>query len=162
MASARSEGGAPSKSTPIWLDAVVLVAVVALPAFIEIGLAFSPGPLAYVMYGLASVALLRLSSVQRRRLVFDAAALALALTVLCMVPWNPRKEFLRHFDQVRIGMTVEEVSAVMDSYSFADRIRAHGLVARTYIHSRKGRFDSDWGMVSFLKGRVVEVTFLPD
>ncbi len=162
MASARSETGAPSKSTPIWLNAVVLAAVVALPAFIEIGLALSPGPLAYVTYGLASVVLLRLLSVQPRRLVFDAAALALALTVLCMVPWNSRKEFLRHFDQVKIGMSVEEVRAVMASYSFADRMGAHELVVRTYIHSRNGRFDSDWGMVSFLKGRVVEVTFLPD
>ena len=113
-----------------------------------------------------------------------------ALIILHAVPWNSRKVFLRDFDKVRVGMTVEEVEAVMGKYMKGTRWPAGpsttrqvltevgtGISMKTYEtptgelgiqdsvvyrHSNDWAFNSDWGIVQFQEGRVVWKDFTLD
>ena len=113
-----------------------------------------------------------------------------SLVVLYAVPWNSRKVFLRDLDRVRPGMTVEDVESIMGSYmkgtgwpagpaASSDTLTEVGTditlktsVSRSgqleiddsivYRHSNDDAFNSDWGIVQFNDGKVVQTTFMPD
>jgi hypothetical protein len=113
-----------------------------------------------------------------------------SLVVLYAVPWNSRKVFLHDLDKVRTGMSVEEVESIMGTYmkgtgwpagpaSSSDTLTevGTGIRVRTsvspsgelevddsivYRHSNDAAFNSDWGIVKFKDGKVVETVFMPD
>lgn len=139
-----------------------VVFLLAVPAFVELVLAISPGVKAYAAYGaLCGILILGLRKPRRTSLTFGAVVF-LGLAILHAVPWTSRKVFLRHFDELRVGMTTEEVLSIMRGYEYREVPHAPDSIVRTFFHSRSGRFDSDSGVVSFIGGRVVEVKFLPD
>lgn len=109
------------------------------------------------------------------------AALALLAAVLVVaVPWNQRKRFVHDVLSIRPGMTVDEVELAMASYQkgpgakwqepAADdardfdesRRRPHFTGPMIYRWSTRAEYDSDWGLVEFVAGKVVKVQFLPD
>jgi hypothetical protein len=94
-------------------------------------------------------------------------AAAMALLALHLVPWTSRKPFLAQLDRVRVGMTPAEVEAIMGDYRRGTGWRVGNDVlapedAMVFRHSDDARFNSDWGVVRFAEGRVVEVRFDPD
>jgi hypothetical protein len=103
--------------------------------------------------------------------------LLLFVVVLCsvrFVDWNSRKPFLRDFQRIREGMTRVEVERIMGRYTVGDgrpigsptaAVDAQGNILTgtvTYRHTDEGWGDSDWGVVTFESGRVVETQFMPD
>jgi hypothetical protein len=106
-----------------------------------------------------------------------AGSVLLALG-LFVTPWHPRKVFVRDLYSVRSGMTVDEVERVMGRYSRgpgakwgvptppayptgSERAAMTGSMLYRW-NETDGRYDSDWGKVSFERGKVVGVEFLPD
>ncbi|WP_338864803.1 hypothetical protein [Myxococcus stipitatus] len=108
---------------------------------------------------------------------------AVLLLLLCMgmrwLDWDSRKPFMRDLSSVRPGMTVEQVEAIMGRYlrgtgwpenpftrgNAPGDFRAGELQvadSRVYRHTNEGWGNSDWGVVRFEAGRVVDVTFSPD
>jgi hypothetical protein len=88
---------------------------------------------------------------------------------LRFVDWNSRKPFLRAFYRIEEGMTYRQVEQVMGGYAGsagADaEVDEEGYVVAgtiSYTHTDEGWGDSDWGLVTFQGGRVVEIEFLPD
>jgi hypothetical protein len=182
-----------SKEHPSFLTVGVLsIIALGLAAFWEIlGAMCVPGKM-FIAYGLFWTAvllpfLLWRPSVLKIRIYMLFLA---ALIILHAVPWNSRKVFLRDFDKVRVGMTVEEVEAVMGKYikgtgwpagpSTTRQVLTEvgtGISMKTYEsptgelgiqdsvvyrHSNDGAFNSDWGIVRFQEGRVVWKDFMPD
>ena len=97
------------------------------------------------------------------------AVLVLVLFALRTVDWNSRKPFLRDLYSVAEGMTAAQVESSMGEYirSDGDNVRydPSGQILAgtvTFRHTDEGWGDSDWGVVTFEDGRVVEVQFLPD
>jgi hypothetical protein len=93
--------------------------------------------------------------------------LALFVAAICCtraIDWNSRKPFLRALDRIQAGMTVADVDRVMTGYMRAPAARgtigASGKVV--YRHTDEGWGNSDWGMVTYERERVVQVQFLPD
>jgi len=96
--------------------------------------------------------------------------------VFCVrfVDWNSRKPFLRDLHSVKEGMTPAQVEQIMGAYmngggqsldSSGTEVDERGEIVTgtvTYRHTDEGWGDSDWGVVTFEGGRVVEVEFLPD
>lgn len=158
----QNSGAAFEKRSRGWTMVGALLGLLAVPAFIELVLAVSPGTAAYATYGVFCGTLILLWKGPRRASMVVAIGALLGLSVLRVVPWTSRKEFLRHFNEIKIGMTMEEVGFRMHGYEFGERPLPSGPIMRTYIHSRSGRFDSDWGVITFAGGRVVELKFLPD
>jgi hypothetical protein len=101
---------------------------------------------------------------------------ALLLFSVQFVNWNSRKPFLRSFHRIDVGMSASQVEQIMLGYmkdygggppgswpqtQFDDE----GAIVNgsaTFRHTREGWGDSDWGVVTFEDGRVVETRFLPD
>jgi hypothetical protein len=126
-----------------------------------------------------------------RTLVIPVAAIALSW-ILYLVPWNSRKPFLKDLHSIRSGMDEGQVRQIMSGYlegtgwptvyggessgegSLTDlgsgttrpTTSVHGELAITdslvFRHSDDGAYNSDWGIVTFDKGRVVNVEFSPD
>lgn len=107
-----------------------------------------------------------------RPLRIKLSVLALLIVVLFGVrylDWNSRKPFLRDLYSLEEGMTPGQVEQVMGGYmpctsrdaSFdgQDGIWAGSV---TYRHTDEGWGNSDWGVVTFEDGRLVETEFLPD
>jgi hypothetical protein len=105
----------------------------------------------------------------------------LILGLFVMVPfsirfidWNSRKPFLRDFYRIREGMTPAQVEQIMGDYmkgggaplgSPKTESNERGEIVTgtlTYRHTDEGWGDSDWGVVTFENGRVVQTEFLPD
>jgi hypothetical protein len=90
------------------------------------------------------------------------------------IDWNSRKPFLRDFYSIKEGMTPAQVEQIMGDYmkgggaplgSPKTEINEQGEIATgtlTYRHTDEGWGDSDWGVVTFEDGRVVQTEFLPD
>ena len=111
----------------------------------------------------------------RLRLVIVALFIAAVLSVRFM-NWNSRKPFLRDFYRIEEGMTPAQVREIMGDYmggNFGGPAGSHDdyvhdeqgeLVAGsvTYRHTDEGWGNSDWGVVTFEDGRVVQTRFFPD
>ena len=99
----------------------------------------------------------------REKALVIGCALLLVLSVP-LATWNSRKAFLRSLYSVRHGMTLDQVEAIMSEYMGGDvgPAVAEGIEVKSYRHTTEGWGDSDFGVVSFEDGRVVEVSFLPD
>jgi hypothetical protein len=78
--------------------------------------------------------------------------------------WDSRKPFLKDLFRIRPGMTVAQVDRLMAGYfrspATPGQLSADGRI--TYRHTNEGWGDSDWGLVTFQRGRVSHVDFLPD
>jgi len=89
-----------------------------------------------------------------------------------------RQVFIHDLTSLRIGMSVDEVEHVMGRYIKGagpkwgmvteatyphgkERMRANGTMTYRW-NASDGRYDSDWGQVTFENGRVVKTEFLPD
>lgn len=120
-------------------------------------------PVAVALFcGLALLALLPLLH-GRRRGVQVALSLALLCAMLAVqfVNWDSRQPFLRTFNQIETGMTVEQVDALMAGFM---RSPAHGGddMSVGYRHTDEGWGDSDIGLITIVDGRVAAREFLLD
>jgi len=90
------------------------------------------------------------------------------------IDWNSRKPFLKDFYRIREGMTPAQVEQIMGDYmkgggaplgSPRTELNEQEEIVTgtvTYRHTDEGWGNSDWGVVTFEDGRVVEIEFLPD
>jgi hypothetical protein len=88
--------------------------------------------------------------------------------------WNSLKPFLKDFYRIKEGMTPAQVEQIMGDYmkgggaplgSPKTKFNERGEIVTgtvTYRHTNEGWGDSDWGVVTFENGRVVQIEFLPD
>lgn len=135
-----------------------------------------------------SVPLLTLALVRRSKTAFVLYVVSLcAIIVLWKVPCSSghsssRHQFLKDLERIRAGMTLPEVDEVMSGHikgvsekwppfmGKADTLKEttdkNGNLtyegSLIYRHSDEAAFDSDWGIVKFRNGRVVDVEFAPD
>jgi hypothetical protein len=127
----------------------------------------------------ALVGILLLIGSPRREKVLILSLLIVVLFSIRFVDWNSRKPFLKDFHRIKEGMTVEQVEQIMGDYMGGpcQPKNSLGLPAgesgakteeptlpemAVYRHTDEGWGNSDWGEISFEKGRVVEIQFLPD
>jgi hypothetical protein len=94
------------------------------------------------------------------------------------VDWNSRKPFLRDLYRIKKGMTPAQVDQIMADYMIGGAVspdnpgirldgrlleqgeQATGMIS--YRHTNEGWGNSDFGEVTFVDGRVVNVHFSPD
>jgi hypothetical protein len=142
----------------------------AFAAFVELLLFFPvPGWVYLAILATLAAAIVGPRPAWRNRRAWAALGLAtLVVGLMHLVPWSSRKPFLRTLDGVRPGMSVAEVRRHMAAYSEGlgwtdpdgQEITLAG--ALVFRHSDDGRFNADWGVVHFEKGRVTRVEFAPD
>ena len=109
----------------------------------------------------------------RQRLVLALLVFAVILPIR-FIDWDSRKPFLKDLYRVSSGMTETQVDQIMGKY-----IRGSGWPANPnpeaikpgqlaiansviYRHTNEGWGDSDWGIVTYRHGRVVDVRYSPD
>ena len=119
-----------------------------------------PIPLGYylgfaLVWTLLLLARLRLR-LERKHWALLAAVLTV-LTIVYVVPWHPRKPFLRAFFEVEPGMSEEAVRGIMAGYDLFQR-------GDLWIFDVPDDwlYDSDGARVRFVDGRVESKMFLPD
>jgi hypothetical protein len=159
---------------------LALVSWVALSAFLVLDLFFSVSlywqfVVIYAAFWLLVGALLLVGSPRRDKLLV-LGLVALVLFAVRFVDWNSRKPFLKDLDSIREGMTLELVDQIMAGYmreagvgpldpETQTELDAQGRILTgsvTYRHTNEGWGNSDWGVVIFEDGRVVQTRFLPD
>ncbi len=113
----------------------------------------------------------------------------ISMATLYSIEWSSRKPFLRDLYSVRVGMTEQQVVKIMGKYisgtgfpanPYSNPSELHDNTGKAYKtestsdgflhlpgrlvfrHSDTSEFGADWGIVSFLNGRVVDVEFSPD
>ena len=103
-----------------------------------------------------------------RRLIPLISVNALILA-LYLVPWSSRKPFLRDLFSIRPGMTMAEAERIMAGYKRGTGWKVPGTNqefapdgAIVFRHSDDGLFNADWGVVTIVNGKVVDVRFDPD
>ena len=145
------------------LDLGLGLAVSLYPAFVGAYAAF------WVLVG----ALLLHARPLREKILILLLFVAVVFSVR-FVDWNSRKPFLRDLYSVKEGMTPAQVEQIMGAYMNGGgrpldgpdtEVDEGGEIVTgtvTYRHTDEGWGDSDWGVVTFEDGRVVEVEFLPD
>jgi hypothetical protein len=145
----------------LMLDLAVTVSV--YPCFTTIYAAF---------WILVLLMLLKGSPTRHRPVIL--ALLVLVLFSFRFIDWNSRKPFLRDLYSIQKGMTPAQVEQIMGSYMRGGEVPLGSpsttrneegeLVTGTisYRHTDEGWGNSDWGLVTFGNGRVVEVRFSPD
>ena len=127
-------------------------------------------------WGLVSLLLLWGAPARHKFLVLTL--LAVTLLSVRFVDWDSRKPFLKDLFRVKEGMTVSEVEQIMGGYMTGGGVplgspgtRLDGRVVASgepvtgtisYRHTNEGWGNSDWGVVTFESGRVVETRFFPD
>jgi hypothetical protein len=99
-------------------------------------------------------------------------AVGAVIAGLYLVPWTPRKPFLRALGSVRSGMSMVDVRRVMAGYLESTRTgwRITGDTVQepvvgghvSFRHSDDPDFNADIATVSFANGRVTHVGFSPD
>lgn len=141
--------------------ALLAAALLVPPLLVELALAIAPPFTAYAIYGGLCVLALFGTLGVRTSVGVVAVGLCAALACLHIVPWTSRKVFLRKFEQVHPAMTTAKLDDVLRGYAFVERTTS-GALQRTYVHSRSGRFDSDWGVVHIRNGHVIDTRFYPD
>lgn len=85
-------------------------------------------------------------------------AVLVALATLYLVPWSPRKPFLRSFSRIQAGMSAQEVATIMGGYMR----ESQGQDLWSFRHSNSGHYDSDVALVYFREDRVLKKEFLAD
>lgn len=157
----------------------------------EFGLLLGWLSFGFVFLGAISILVLSRGGHPGRQHWIKVLLLATMLLVVWLVPWTSRKRFLGDFYKVRLGMSVAECESIMRGYmkgtgwpalpgsrsggsladlssgsTFVTSVSANGeLVLEgciVYRHSNDGSYNSDWGVVKILDGKVVNVEFLPD
>lgn len=155
-----------------WPGALLLPAALLLApcAFLEVGVGM-PVPLwVYLPLGIAAAGGVFPWRACRERPARLAAAVVVALAVagLYLVPWTTRKPFLKRLDSIQPGMTEADVRRRMRGYmEGASWTTPEGGAlgvqgALVFRHFNAPAFNSDWGVVYFLDGRVTRVEFSPD
>lgn len=126
----------------------------------------------------ATVLLLLLWGAPVRQKLTALALLAVALLIIGTINWNSRKPFLRDLYRVKEGMTVAQVDQIMGHYMTgggvypgSPGVRLDGKLAEvgpgatgtiSYRHTNEGWGNSDWGIVAFENGHVIDVSYCPD
>ena len=155
----------------LWL-ALTAFLVFDLASAVSVHLGFSA---AYAAFWALVGTLILWRGPDRLRLVVVALFVAAVLSVR-LINWNSRKPFLRDFYRIEEGMTPAQVRESMGAYmggSFEGPPGSHDdyvydelgeLVTGsvTYRHTDEGWGNSDWGVVTFEDGHVVQTRFLPD
>jgi hypothetical protein len=124
------------------------------------------------------VMLLLLWGAPARQKLLVLGSLALIVVSMRFVDWNSRKPFLRDLYRIKEGMSAEKVDQIMGDYMTCGAvspgnpgIRLDGRLAKegeqatgmiSYRHTNEGWGNSDFGEVTFVDGRVVNVHFSPD
>lgn len=112
----------------------------------------------------------------RREKLLILALLVLVLFSVRFVSWTSRKPFLKDLYSIKEGMTVGQVKQIMSNYRVGGgnplaldgqktKLDEQGEIVTggiTYLHTKEGWGNSDWGVVIFEDGRVVQTRFLPD
>lgn len=121
----------------------------------------------------------------KRSAWLTSGAFTVALIGVVGRPWTSRDRFLIDFQQLKPGMTRDQVSAVMQRYMLGTGIRnmpgLHTIRAGShtfsndagaatlspegcavYRHSNEGLWNADWGTVCYAADRVVSTSFSPD
>jgi len=122
--------------------------------------------------------LLLLWKAQARDKLLIVGSLVIVLLGMRLVDWNSRKPFLRDLYRIKKGMTAAQVDQIMGGYMTGGAVspgnpgirldgrlleegeHATGMIC--YRHTTEGWRNSDFGEVTFVNGRVVNVHFSPD
>jgi hypothetical protein len=131
----------------------------------------------YAAFWALVLLLLLWGSPARHKLLILALSIIVVFSIR-FVDWNSRKPFLKDLYRIKEGMTVAQVEQIMGGYMTGGGVplgspgtRLDGrlveqgeLVTGTiaYRHTNEGWGNSDWGVVTFEGGRVVDVWFSPD
>jgi hypothetical protein len=103
-------------------------------------------------------------AIPRQRNLVALALFVAAISSVQAIDWNSRKPFLRALGHVQAGMRVAEVDKLMSAYMRSPAMP--GTFSRsgqvTFRHTNQSWGDSDWGVVTYERERVVKVEFLPD
>ncbi len=128
--------------------------------------------LAITIYGGIAIAFgyLWLGSHSRRMALIASLVILLGLLGVYFTAWNTRKPFLRDLAKVKQGMTPVQVEAIMGRYihdpgwtpSKGSTNEFPPVGAVYFRHATSGNYNSDFGIVLFKDGLVVETQFLPD
>ena len=109
-----------------------------------------------------------------REKIWWALLATLVLFTISRIDWNTRKPFLRDLNSIEMGMSINDVEEIMMEYMQAsDEVNnpssespfpegSSSSETLVFRHTNLGWGDSDWGVVSFSEGKVVEVYFSPD
>lgn len=141
----------------------------ALSAFLVLDLVFSVSlywqfVLIYAAFWVLVGAVLLTGS----RALHKILILGLFLSVLVpvhFVNWNTQKPFLRAFRSLEEGMTAAQVDEIMGGYMKDYQFEEGGEIVSgrvTYRHTDEAWGNSDWGVVTFVDGRVAALQFLHD
>ena len=127
----------------------------------------------YTAFWVLVGALLLYGRPMRERLLILTLFVMVAFSVR-FIDWNSRKPFLKDFYRIKEGMTPAQVEQIMGDYmkgggaplgSPKTELNEQGEIVTgtvTYRHTNEGWGDSDWGVVTFENGHVVQIEFLPD
>jgi uncharacterized membrane protein (UPF0136 family) len=148
------------------VGALMLAGIGGLYLVLDKGAAVSLYPIAITFFcALGLVASLPLLY-GRRRAVQVALPVLIVLLALAVqfVNWDSRKPFMRALDRIEVGMTVEQVDALMAGYmrSPAQSGTVGDANTISFRHTNEGWGNSDIGLVSFVDGHVASREFLPD
>lgn len=164
MAETRSAGGTWG-AILILLAALTLYILLDLAAAVSLNLVISGG---FALTALGLGWLILDSTPVRQRLVL-AGLLVTAVFALRFIDWDGRKPFLRHFNQIRLGMTAGEVDELMAGYNkftspfVTKSIRGDAQTGTVfYQYTTEDHGDSGIGLITFAGGRVIGITFYPD
>jgi len=182
---------ASATETLAWI-AFRFVAIASFAIVLRVLLTVAGAPIArwyYLAIGFSILALLislrQLATLPTRIAFIGAIVLVGFMLIGLGSPWNSRDRFLRRFEQVRIGMSQQEVSAIMQGYmqgtgiasfsnvttinagpsTFVNAPAASQLAPQqceVYRHSTSGLWNADWGTVCYSDRRVVKTEFSPD
>jgi hypothetical protein len=167
------------KSLAVRYAIVALVLWIAIGGFLLADLVYAVSVYSRVLLVFAGlVLLLAIVTLLGRPTREKALVIVLALLIVFSIPfanWNSRKTFLRSLYRIQEGMTLDQVEAIMSGYRKGDvspivaetgpssgTREAETTATRSYRHTTEGWGDSDFGVVTFENGRVVDVDFLPD
>jgi hypothetical protein len=119
------------------------------------------------------VLLLLLWKAPARHKLLIVGSLAVVILGMRFVDWNSRKPFLRDLYRIKEGMTAAQVDQIMGDYMTCGAvspgnpgIRLDGRLVEqgeqatgtiSYRHTEEGWGNSDFGEVTFVSGRVVNV-----
>jgi len=80
------------------------------------------------------------------------------------IDWNMRRHFRRAYSQIRSGMTVEQVKAVMHQQFHGKRPvgRFDDWGAQYTLDPDDGRFNSEIIVIQMVGGKVASAYYLPD